>query len=209
MYAHVKISQNSPSRYYFEEGAGNTYAYTYNDEGVRTSKTINSVVHTYHLSGSQIFAEEWGSNIVFYLYDADGSPIGMAARPAFCKFLSFAHGEDAALPVDFLSPNARFVSYRQFCIIIQNFSTDRATQCRRTSARFSKRCDCYIGHLLTNRTCQCNFTKDKPATNVCHRPMLYDPISEILSKIRFSFSEARIFSLSFPYGCTNFPDCEA
>jgi hypothetical protein len=102
----------------FEEGAGNTYACSYNDEGIRTSKTINSVVHTYHLSGSQIVAEERGSNIVFYLYDADGSPIGMAARPAFCKFLSFAHGEDAALPVDFLSPNTRFVSYRKFCIII-------------------------------------------------------------------------------------------
>ena len=37
----------------------NTYAYTYNDEGIRTSKTVNGVTHTYHLSGSQIVAEEW------------------------------------------------------------------------------------------------------------------------------------------------------
>ena len=36
--------------------------------------------HTYHLSGSQIVAEEWGTNLVFYLYDADGSPIGMQYR---------------------------------------------------------------------------------------------------------------------------------
>jgi hypothetical protein len=71
-----------------------------------------------HLLGRPKVGYAEGSNIVFYLYDADGSPIGMAARPAFCKFLSFAHGEDAALPVDFLSPNTRFVSYRQFCIII-------------------------------------------------------------------------------------------
>ena len=40
---------------------GNTYAYTYNDEGIRTSKTINGVTHICHLSGSQIIAEEYGA----------------------------------------------------------------------------------------------------------------------------------------------------
>ena len=41
---------------------------------------VNGVEHTYHLSGSQIVAEEWGSNLCVYLYDADGSPIGMQYR---------------------------------------------------------------------------------------------------------------------------------
>ena len=58
----------------------NTYAYTYNDEGIRTSKTINGVTHTYHLSGSQIVAEEWGNNLLVYLYDAEGAPLGMQYR---------------------------------------------------------------------------------------------------------------------------------
>ena len=58
----------------------NTYVYTYNDEGIRTSKTINGVTHTYHLSGSQIVAEEWGNNLLVYLYDAEGAPLGMQYR---------------------------------------------------------------------------------------------------------------------------------
>lgn len=55
-------------------------SFDYNDEGIRTSKTVNGVEHTYSLSGSQIVAEEWGSNLCVYLYDADGSPIGMQYR---------------------------------------------------------------------------------------------------------------------------------
>ena len=55
-------------------------SYDYNDEGIRTSKTVNGVEHTYSLSGSQIVAEEWGSNLCVYLYDADGAPIGMQYR---------------------------------------------------------------------------------------------------------------------------------
>ena len=55
-------------------------SYDYNDEGIRTKKVVNGVEHTYYLSGSQIVAEEWGSNLCVYLYDADGSPIGMQYR---------------------------------------------------------------------------------------------------------------------------------
>lgn len=58
----------------------NTLSFNYNDEGIRTSKTVNGVVHTYRLSGSDIIAEEWGNNLIVYLYDADGSPMGMQYR---------------------------------------------------------------------------------------------------------------------------------
>lgn len=57
-----------------------TLSFEYNDEGIRTSKTVNGVEHTYYLSGSQIEVETWGSNLCVYLYDADGSPIGMQYR---------------------------------------------------------------------------------------------------------------------------------
>ncbi len=56
---------------------GNTLSFTYNDEGLRTSKTVNGVVHKYYLSGSLIVGEEWGNNLLIYLYDVNGSPIGM------------------------------------------------------------------------------------------------------------------------------------
>ena len=55
-------------------------SFEYNNEGIRTSKTVNGVEHIYHLSNSLIMAEEWGNNLVLYLYDADGSPIGMQYR---------------------------------------------------------------------------------------------------------------------------------
>ena len=61
--------------------------FTYNDEGIRTSKTVNGSKHTYYLNGSQIIAEEFGSTLLVYLYDAEGSPIGMQYRTS-----SFAEG---------------------------------------------------------------------------------------------------------------------
>ena len=55
-------------------------SYDYDENGIRTSKTINGVEHKYILNGSQIVAEKWGNQIVIYLYDELGSPIGMVYR---------------------------------------------------------------------------------------------------------------------------------
>ena len=61
-----------------------SYSFTYNKDGIRTSKTVNGVVHEYILNGSQILAEQWqiGSTEYFlvYLYDETGSPIGLKYR---------------------------------------------------------------------------------------------------------------------------------
>lgn len=58
----------------------NTLSFTYNHDGIRTSKTVNGVVHNYTVSGSLILTEEWGTNLVVYLYDNNGAPIGMRYR---------------------------------------------------------------------------------------------------------------------------------
>ncbi len=58
----------------------NTLSFTYNHDGIRTSKTVNGVIHNYTVSGSLILTEEWGTNLVVYLYDANGAPIGMRYR---------------------------------------------------------------------------------------------------------------------------------
>ena len=55
-------------------------SFTYDDSGIRTSKTVNGVVHTYQLNGSQIVSEAWGDKLIVYLYDASGAPIGMMYR---------------------------------------------------------------------------------------------------------------------------------
>ena len=56
--------------------------YTYNADGIRTSKTVNGVEHIYHLSGTQILDEEWieGNirHLMVYVYDASGQPIGIS-----------------------------------------------------------------------------------------------------------------------------------
>ena len=56
--------------------------YTYNADGIRTSKTVNGVEHIYHLSGTQILSEEWTEgnvqHILIFVYDASGNPIGMS-----------------------------------------------------------------------------------------------------------------------------------
>ena len=63
-------------------------SFTYNDSGIRTSKTVNGVKHTYKLNGSQIVSEEWEDKLLIYLYDSTGMPIGMMYRTA-----SYAKGE--------------------------------------------------------------------------------------------------------------------
>ena len=56
--------------------------YTYNADGIRTSKTVNGVEHIYHLSGTRILDEEWieGNirHLMVYVYDASGQPIGIS-----------------------------------------------------------------------------------------------------------------------------------
>ena len=57
-----------------------TFTFTYNEDGIRTSKTKNGITTTYHLIGSQIIAEETSGNITVYLYDESGLPIGFQYR---------------------------------------------------------------------------------------------------------------------------------
>ncbi len=60
------------------------FSYSYNADGIRTTKTVNGVKHTYALSGTTILNEEWTENgvqhLLMYVYDANGSPTGMVYR---------------------------------------------------------------------------------------------------------------------------------
>ena len=59
---------------------GLAYTFEYNADGLRTSKTVGGTVHKYYYSGSLLLAEEWGNNLMVFLYDANGAPIGMKYR---------------------------------------------------------------------------------------------------------------------------------
>ena len=57
-----------------------TMSFAYNDEGIRTSKTVNGVETAYYVNGGQIVAEKTGTRTIVYIYDASGAPIGMMYR---------------------------------------------------------------------------------------------------------------------------------
>ena len=53
------------------------FTFTYNSDGIRTSKSYGTSEHIYTLNGDQIISEQIGNRFFVYLYDAGGSPIGM------------------------------------------------------------------------------------------------------------------------------------
>ncbi len=84
------LTYNNGTTYHFtwagrqltRAAVGNSnYTFTYNDEGIRTSKTLPSGTRVeYVLNGSQIVAEMTDTYTIVYMYDANGSPIGMKHR---------------------------------------------------------------------------------------------------------------------------------
>ncbi len=55
-------------------------SFTYNADGIRTSKSPWGLKHTYTLNGTQILSEEYGQYFMLYLYDESGAPMGMQVR---------------------------------------------------------------------------------------------------------------------------------
>ena len=53
-------------------GTRDIYTYMYNDQGIRTFKFVNDVMHTYYLQGEQIIAEKYGNRFIKFYYDGTG-----------------------------------------------------------------------------------------------------------------------------------------
>ena len=51
---------------------GTAVSYTYDMNGIRRSKTVNGVLHTYFIDGTRIYSEKAGSQVYTYFYDASG-----------------------------------------------------------------------------------------------------------------------------------------
>lgn len=54
----------------------NEISYTYNSNGIRTSKTVNGVVTNYNLEGTKIISETTEDNTIWYLYDENDMVVG-------------------------------------------------------------------------------------------------------------------------------------
>ena len=55
-----------------------TMSFTYDDNGLRTSKTVNGITTEYYWNGNLLVAEKTQYYTIVYNYDASGRPIGMA-----------------------------------------------------------------------------------------------------------------------------------
>ena len=58
-----------------EEGL--SISYNYNDDGIRTSKTVNGVETTYYLEGTRVIYEQKSNNVIYYSYDENGDIVGL------------------------------------------------------------------------------------------------------------------------------------
>lgn len=59
-------------------GDGKSLSFTYDSEGIRTSKTVDGVKTEYLLNGTQILAQKTVSNTLCFFYDQQGNRVGMA-----------------------------------------------------------------------------------------------------------------------------------
>jgi RHS repeat-associated protein len=74
--------------------------YTYNNDGIRTSKTVGGVKHTYVLDGTNIVKETWGSNTLIPLYDLDGTVCGINYNGTAYYFYKNLQGDVVAITND-------------------------------------------------------------------------------------------------------------
>ena len=71
--------------------------YTYNANGIRTSKTVNGVKHEYTLYGTKILRETWGKNTLVPLYDNEDSVCGILYNNVPYYFIKNLQGDVIAI----------------------------------------------------------------------------------------------------------------
>ena len=96
-------------------------SYTYNESGIRTSKTVDGTKHTYVLNGTSVYSDTWkeGSitHVVVYVYDENGSPIGMMYRNSTMgegvfEYYIFAKNLQGDIIAVYNSNGTKLVSYK-------------------------------------------------------------------------------------------------
>lgn len=77
----------------FTKADGTVIQYTYNTNGIRTSKTVGGVQHTYSLDGAKILKETWGDCTLIPLYDNEDSVCGIIYDDAAYYFHKNLQGD--------------------------------------------------------------------------------------------------------------------
>ena len=97
--------------------------YTYNANGIRTSKTVNGVMHHYTLDGAKILKEAWGSNTLIPMYDNEDCVCGIICNDVPYYFFKNLQGDVIAI-VDKDAQTVAKYSYDSWgvCTIAQDVS---------------------------------------------------------------------------------------
>lgn len=74
---------------------GNTY--TYNANGIRTSKTVDGIKHTYTIDGTKILCENWSNNTLIPLYDNEENVCGIRYNGIPYYFIKNLQGDIIAI----------------------------------------------------------------------------------------------------------------
>lgn len=101
--------------------------YTYNANGIRTSKTVDGIKHEYILDGAKILKETWGENSLIPLYDNEESICGIVYNDIPFYFLKNLQGDIIAITDKFGDTVARY-AYDAWgkCTILENTSQSGA-----------------------------------------------------------------------------------
>jgi len=62
-------------------------------DGTRTSKVVDGVTHTYYYSGNKLLRETYGSTVLDFFYDANGTPIAMKQNGAVYYYITNLQGD--------------------------------------------------------------------------------------------------------------------
>ncbi|WP_052335624.1 RHS repeat-associated core domain-containing protein [Faecalispora jeddahensis] len=72
---------------------GKGISYTYNNDGIRTGKTVDGVTTEYLVDGSNVLAQKTGNDVLWFLYDSDGTRVGFTYNDTAYYYTKNAQGD--------------------------------------------------------------------------------------------------------------------
>ena len=70
-----------------------TISYTYDADGIRTSKTVNGVKHTYVYASGKLLRETYGSNTLDFFYSTSGQPYALSYNGTTYYYITNLQGD--------------------------------------------------------------------------------------------------------------------
>jgi RHS repeat-associated core domain len=68
-------------------------SFTYNENGIRTGKTVNGTTTKYLVDGSTVIAQQTGSNVLWFMYESDGNRVGFTYNGTAYYYTKNAQGD--------------------------------------------------------------------------------------------------------------------